>query len=176
MRFVETPLKETYIIQLEKHEDIRGFFARTFDINDFKEHNIDFNIVQTGISYNKKKGTLRGMHYQDIPYPEEKIVQCIKGSIYDVVLDLRSYSDTFGKWFVFNLSDLNNLILYIPIGIAHGYQTLEDNTTVLYFMNEEYHPECAKTILWNDPKYSIEWKLIPSIMSDRDSSYKKEEV
>lgn len=168
MIFKETSLKEAYIIELEKNEDNRGFFARTFDKNEFYHKYINFDIVQTSISYNKKKGTLRGMHYQDIPYQEEKIIQCLKGSIYDVVLDLRDYSKTLGKWFSFNLSDLNNLILYIPIGIAHGFQTLEDDTTVLYYMNQYYHPECVKTIPYNDKRYKIEWPLKITSISEKD--------
>lgn len=168
MKFIEIPLDCSYIIEIEKNEDNRGFFARTFDKNEFFHKYINFDIVQTSISYNKKKGTLRGMHYQDIPYPEEKIVQCVKGSIYDVVLDLRSYSKTYWKWFSIELNDRNNKVLYIPIGVAHGFQTLEDDTIVLYYMNQEYHPECSKTIPYSDTRCKIEWKLPITSISDKD--------
>lgn len=168
MIFNTVPIEGIYLIALEKNEDERGFFARTFDINKFRQYGINFDIIQTSISYNKKKGTLRGMHYQSIPFLEEKIVQCIKGSIYDVILDLRSYSKTYGKWYSSYLDDLNNSIIYIPSNVAHGFQTLEDDTIVLYYMNQEYHPECSKTISYNDKKYDIEWKLPITSISKKD--------
>lgn len=169
MIFNETPLEGVYLIIPEKHKDERGFFSRTFDKNKFFHKYIGFDIAQTSISYNKKKGTVRGMHCQCIPFPEEKVVQCVKGSIYDIVLDLRSYSKTYGKWFFTILSDENNYGLYIPISVAHGFQTLENDTTVLYYMNQEYHPECAKTIYHNDEKYKIQWKLPIEVISDKDA-------
>ena len=169
MIFNQTPIEDVYIIKPDRHDDDRGSFIQTFDKNEFFHQYINFNIVQTSLSTNKEKGTLRGMHFQDIPYQEEKIVQCINGSIYDVVLDLRDYSKTYDKWFAFNLTDTNNLILYIPIGVAHGFQTLEDNTTVLYYMNTEYHPECAKTIKYNDKRYNISWKLPITNISEKDN-------
>ncbi len=168
MRFNETKMEGVYLITLDKHEDERGFFARTFDKNELFHKYINFDIKQTSLSFNKKKGTLRGMHYQEIPYIEEKIIQCVKGSIYDVLIDLRTYSETYNRWISFDLDDKNNSILYIPIGIAHGFQTLEDNTTVLYYMNQEYHPECAKTINYNDKKYNIDWKLPITSISQKD--------
>ncbi|MDD3474294.1 MAG: dTDP-4-dehydrorhamnose 3,5-epimerase family protein [Candidatus Dojkabacteria bacterium] len=169
MIFKETPIQDVLLIEPEKKEDERGFFARTFDQNILFHKFINFEIKQTSISYNKKKGTLRGMHYQDIPYLEEKLVQCVKGSIYDVVLDIRSYSKTYNKWFSTELNDKNNNILYIPISIAHGFQTLEDDTTVLYYMNQEYNPKCSKNISYNDKKYNIKWKLPITSISDKDS-------
>lgn len=168
MIFNQTPIEDVYLIKPNKHEDKRGSFLRTFDKNDFFHQHIPFNIVQTSLSTNKEKGTVRGMHYQDVPYQEEKIVQCVNGSIYDIILDLRNYSKTYNQWCAFNLTDENNLLLYIPINVAHGFQTLEDNTTVLYYMNKEYHPECAKTIKYNDKKYNILWKLPITNISDKD--------
>lgn len=168
MIFNETLIQGVYLIEPEKHEDERGFFTRTFDKNILFHKYIEFEIEQTSLSYNKKRGTLRGMHYQDIPYLEEKIVQCVKGSIYDVVLDLRDYSKTFNKWCSFNLTDRNNSILYIPISVAHGFQTLEDDTTVLYYMNQEYHPECSKIIPYNDKKYNIKFPLPVTNISEKD--------
>ncbi len=176
MIFNETPMEGVYLITPEKNRDDRGFVARTFDKNIFLQKDINFNIKQTSISYNKKKGTLRGIHYQEIPYLERKLIQCIKGSIYDVVLDIRKSSKTYERWCSFNLNDNNNFILYIPIQIAHGFQTLEDNTTVLYYMNQEYHPECAKTISYNDKKYNIEWKLPITSISEKDSKEKNKET
>lgn len=168
MKFNETLIEGVYLIKPNKHRDNRGFFSRIFDRNEFFHKFINFDVKQISISHNDKKGTIRGMHYQDIPYMEEKIIQCVKGSIYDVILDLRDYSKTYCKWQSFNLTDENNLILYIDIGIAHGYQTLENNTKILYCMNQEYHSECAKTIKYNDQKYNIEWKLPVTNISERD--------
>ncbi len=169
MKFIETLLKGSYIIKLEPNEDFRGFFARIFDINNFRQHGIEFNIVQSSISYNKKKTTIRGMHYQDKPYEEEKLVQCIKGSIYDVIIDLRNNSPTYEKWVHIELSDKNYDILYVPKGFAHGFQTLEDDTLVLYHMCEFYKPEYAKTIYYKSPKFNIVWPFDNSIMSNKDN-------
>ncbi len=168
MIFNQTPIEDVYLIKPDKYEDDRGSFCRTFDKQQLFLNHINFNIVQTSISFNKEKGTLRGIHYQDVPYQEEKIIQCVNGSIYDVVLDLRSYSKTFERWMSYNLTDKNNLLLYIPIGVAHGFQTLEDNTAVLYYMNIEYHSECAKTVKYNDKRYNISWKLPITNISDKD--------
>lgn len=181
MRFIDTPLKGSYIIQLEKNEDSRGFFARTFDIKEFKEYNIDFNIVQTSISYNDKKGTLRGMHYQSYPYEEAKIVQCLKGSIFDVIIDIRPESSTYYKLFSAILGGNNNNnnnnnnnrchnydMIYMPKGFAHGYQTLEDDTLILYYMNQYYFPEYSKTIPYNNKDMNINWIYPPLIISEKD--------
>lgn len=172
MIFKKIILEGSYIIELEKKEDIRGFFARTFDKDEFKNIGIDFNIVQTSISYNKNKGTLRGMHHQ-FPYPENKLVQCIKGSIYDVIIDIRKDSKTFKNWFSIELNDRNFTMLYIPKGFAHGFQTLEDETYIIYYMDQFYYPEYAKRIYWNDPEYNIKWSLEPSTISDNDNKYNK---
>ncbi len=169
MNFKKTPIQDVVLIEPEKHEDDRGNFCRTFDKNQLFHQYIDFTIVQTSLSFNKKKGTLRGMHYQDTPYMEEKIVQCVKGSIYDVILDLRPYSKTYNKWHCFKLNENNNYLLYIPIEVAHGFQTLEDNTTVLYYMNQEYHSESAKTIQYNDKKYNIKFPLPITSISENDN-------
>jgi len=171
MKFNETKMEGVYLITLDKYEDERGFFARTYDskiFDIFFEERMSFIIKQTSISYNKKKGTLRGIHFQDIPYREEKMVQCVKGSIYDILIDLRQTSKTYNKWMSFNLSDKNNSILYIPKKVAHGFQTLEDDTIVLYYMNQEYHPECAKTIRYDDERYGLVWKLPITSISQKD--------
>jgi len=166
MIFNQIFLEGPYTIDLEKKEDFRGSFTRTFDKEIFKKYDIDFDIVQTSISENVKKNILRGMHYQDKPFEEDKIVHCIRGSIYDVILDIREGSPTKDKWQALMLND--NCLLYIPRGFAHGYQTLESNTSVLYYMNEFYHPECAKTIHYMDTKYKIRWMFENPIMSDKD--------
>ena len=169
MIFNKTKMDGVYLIKPDRHEDERGSFIRTFDKKDFYKKCINFDIKQTSLSFNKKRGTLRGMHYQDIPFQEEKIVQCVRGLIYDVVLDLRKNSETYNRWMSFYLSDNTNIILYLPAGVAHGFQTLEDNTMVLYYMNQEYHQECSKTIRYDDIRYGIEWKLPITLISEKDS-------
>ena len=171
MIFKETKIKGPYIISLDKHEDERGFFARSFCQKEFKEHGTDFNVAQCNISYNKEKGTLRGMHYQSAPFGEAKLIGCIRGRIYDVIIDLRKDSDTYCKWISAELSEENHNILYVPKGFAHGFQTLEDNTTVFYQMSDFFHPECAKGIRWDDPLFSIDWPLKDKIISEKDKTY-----
>lgn len=171
MIFHETKLKGAYIIELEKMEDERGFFARSYCRKEFEAHGINFKIVQCNISFNEKKGTLRGMHYQKPPYCEEKLVCCVSGAIYDVIIDLRSSSASFGKWFSAKLTQANNKMVYIPKGFAHGFQTLENKTTVSYQMSEFYHPECAQGLRYNDPKLKIPWPYSKGILSPKDKSY-----
>jgi len=171
MIFKETNLKGAYIIELEPLEDERGFFARSFCLEEFKKNGIDFNIVQCNISYNKSKGTLRGMHYQIKPYEEAKLVSCTSGAIYDVIIDLRPDSPTYCQWFAVELTEENYKMLYIPKGFAHGFQTLEDNTVVFYQMSEFYYPECARGVRWDDSTFEIEWPLSEQVMSKKDLSY-----
>lgn len=171
MIFKETELKGAYIIELEPVQDERGFFARIFCQKEFEEHGLNPCIVQCNISHNKKKGTLRGMHYQMPPYEEDKIVSCFKGAIYDVIIDLRSNSDTYCQWFDVELSDHNTKMLYVPKGFAHGFQTLEDDTAVFYQMSEFYHPEAAKSVRWNDPAFGIVWPDDIRVISERDRQY-----
>jgi len=170
MIFTETKLKGAYIIELEKLEDERGFFARTFCQDEFRKHGLNPCIAQCNISYNKKKGTLRGMHYQAKPYEEVKLVSCIQGAIYDVIIDLRENSATYCQWFAVELSALNSQ-LYVPEGFAHGFQTLEDGTIVFYQMSEFYHPECARGVRWSDPAFGIEWPIEELIISPKDRLY-----
>jgi len=171
MKFIETKLKGTYIIELEPMEDERGFFARSFCQKEFKKHGLNFRIVQCNISFNKKRGTLRGMHYQVSPYEEAKLVSCIRGAIYDVIIDLRQDSPTYCQWFAVELTEENYKMLYIPKGFAHGFQTLEDNTVVFYQMSEFYYPECARGVRWDDSTFEIEWPLSEQVMSKKDLSY-----
>lgn len=171
MRFCETELPGAYIIEIEPLEDERGFFARSFCAEEFAKHGLNTNFVQCNISFNKKKGTLRGMHYQVAPHEEVKLVSCTAGAIYDVIIDMRINSLTQGQWQSFELTARNGHLLYIPAGFAHGFQTLEDDSTVFYQMGDFYHPECARGIRWDDPAFAIEWPLKERIMLPKDRSY-----
>ncbi len=171
MIFTETKLKGAFTIKLEKHEDERGFFARTWDQKKFEECGLNSKIVQCNISFNKKKGTLRGMHYQISPYEEAKLVHCTKGKIFDVIIDLRSKSETFKEWIGIELCSESHMMFYVPEGFAHGFQTLEDNTEVFYQMSEFYIPEYARGVRWDDPSFQIKWPLKSTIISRNDLSY-----
>lgn len=171
MIFVETTLKGAFIVEPEKLEDARGFFARTWCREEFEAHGLNPKLVQCNTSFNKKKGTLRGMHYQAVPHEEAKLVRCTRGTVYDVILDLRPVSPTFGKWVAVKLTAENHRMLYVPEGFAHGFQTLEDDTEVFYQMSEFYYPEAARGVRWDDPAFGIEWPAKPSTISGRDAGY-----
>lgn len=173
MKFTETRLKGAYVVDMVPLEDERGFFARTWCAREFEEHGLNSKLVQCNISYNKKKGTIRGMHYQAAPHQEAKLVSCIKGAIYDVIIDLRAESPTYRQWFGVELTPYSPLtphrMLYVPEGFAHGFQTLEDDTEVFYQMSEFYHPECARGVRWDDPAFEIEWPVNGNpVISSRD--------
>jgi len=171
MIFKETKLKSAYIIELERAEDERGFFSRSFCQKQFQEHGLNPRIVQCSVSFNKKKGTLRGMHYQVAPYEETKLVSCSSGAIYDVIIDLRPKSPTYRQWFAVELSAANYKMLYIPEGFAHGFQSLEDETVVFYQMSEFFHPECSRGVRWDEPAFGIKWPMRPALISERDKGY-----
>lgn len=172
MIFTETKLKGAYVIEPERLEDERGFFARTFSREEFEAHGLNPNLVQHSISFNKKEGTLRGMHYQVKPYEEAKLVRCTMGSIYDVILDLRPDSPTFKKWMAVELTANNRRMLFIPEGLSHGFQTLDDNTEVFYQMTRAYHPESARGVRWNDPRFGIQWPEVQDrIISEKDLNH-----
>ena len=171
MIFTETNLKGAYLIEFEKIEDERGFFARTFCQEEFRKHGLNPRLMQCSVSYNRSCGTLRGMHYQTAPYEETKLVRCTKGAIYDVIIDLRPNSPTFAQWIEAELTATNLRMIYIPQQFAHGFQTLEDDTEVLYQMSELYAPEYARGIRWNDPAFGIHWPTADRIISVRDNSY-----
>jgi len=171
MIFKETSLKGAYIIEIEPLEDERGFFARSFCQKEFEEHSLNFSIVQCNLSYNKKKGTLRGMHYQVAPYEEAKLVSCVRGAIYDVIIDLRQDSNSYCQWLAVELNEKKFNMIYIPEGFAHGFQTLKDDTEVFYQMSEFYHPECARGVRWNDPAFGVKWPLHNPIISEKDKGY-----
>ena len=171
MIFKETKLKGSYIIELEMQVDERGFFARSFCQHKFEEYGLNPRIVQCNLSFNRRKGTLRGMHFQVAPYEEAKLVTCIRGTIFDVIIDLRPNSQTYCQWFAVELEAENYRMLFIPEGFAHGFQALEDDTVVFYQMSEFYHPECARGVRWNDPAFAIEWPLSNRVISKKDMSY-----
>jgi len=171
MIFTETKIKGAFLIEPELITDERGFFARSFCKEEFQKHGLEIDIVQCNLSYNKKKGTLRGMHYQVPPFEEVKIVSCTKGSIYDVVVDLRRGSATYRNWHAVEISADSYHMLYIPKGCAHGFQTLEDNCIVYYQMGEYYHPEYPRGIRWNDPAIGIVWPIPAGIISVKDQNY-----
>lgn len=171
MKFVETKIPGVVIIEIERKQDERGFFARSWDDKISAETGCSMHTVQCNISFNLKAGTLRGMHYQDEPYAEPKIVRCTRGSVYDVTLDLRPDSKTFKQWVSVELSAENRRMIYIPKGCAHGFQTLEDATEVFYQMGEYFHPECARGISFDDPAFNIIWPEATRIISEKDLSY-----
>ena len=171
MVFKELKLKGAYIIELELMEDERGFFARSFCQRQFEKLGLNLSIAQCNVSSNRKKGTLRGMHYQAAPHQEAKLVSCLRGSMYDVIIDLRPDSPTYRTWMAVELSAKNYKTLYVPESFAHGFQTLEDDTVVFYQMSEFYYPECSRGIRWNDPSFGIDWPVPDTILSERDRSH-----
>jgi len=171
MIFTETKLKGAFIIEIEKLEDERGFFARSWDQKIFDEHGLSSKLVQCSVSFSKKKGTLRGLHYQIAPYEETKLIRCTRGKIFEVVIDLRPKSETFRKWIGFEQSAEDYRMLYVPEGFALGFQTLEDNTEVFYQMSQAYMPEYARGIPWDDTTLKISWPLRPTMISKKDLSY-----
>jgi dTDP-4-dehydrorhamnose 3,5-epimerase len=157
MRFRETPIPGALVIDPERREDERGFFARTWCQREFEAHGIRCAWSQCNISFNRRCGTLRGLHWQEAPWSEAKLVRCSMGAIYDVVVDLRPGSPHYGKWTAVELTATNRRMLFVPEGFAHGFQTLTDDTEVFYQMTGEYHPEAARGLRWNDPALAIAW-------------------
>jgi dTDP-4-dehydrorhamnose 3,5-epimerase len=168
MNFIETELGGAFVVEPERHEDERGFFARIWCRREFEERGLDADLAQCNISYNREKGTLRGMHYQHPPFAETKLVRCARGAVHDVIIDLRPGSPTFGRWLAAELTATNNRLLYIPRGFAHGFQTLEDDTEVAYQVSEFYHPEVAGCVRWDDPAFRISWPLDVTVIAPRD--------
>lgn len=171
MLFRETHLGGAYVIEPERLADERGFFARTFCEQEFEARGLNPRIVQCNVSFNKLKGTLRGMHYQAAPHEETKLVRCTQGAIYDVIIDLRPASPTFKQWVAVELSRANGLMLFIPEGFAHGFQTLADDTEVFYQMSEFYYPESSRGVRWNDPAFGIRWPAAERAISSRDAAF-----
>lgn len=171
MKFTETELKGAFIVELLPFEDERGFFARSFCEEEFKEAGLCSRVVQSNLSYNKKKGTLRGMHYQVAPNAEAKLVSCTWGRVFDVIVDLRPDSSTYCKWLSIELYERSREMIYIPEGFAHGFQTLTDDAVVSYQMFAAYHPESARGVRWDSPAFGIKWPIDATIISERDSNY-----
>ena len=171
MIFEETKLQGAYIIKIEKIEDERGFFGRTWDKKIFEEHGLNHCIHQCNISFNKKKGTIRGMHYQASPYEEDKLIRCTRGKVFEVMIDLRNNSNTFKNYLGIVVDSDDYKMLYVPKGFALGFQTLEDNTEVFYQMSQVYIPQYSKGIRWDDPSINISWPLKPTVLSKKDKAY-----
>jgi dTDP-4-dehydrorhamnose 3,5-epimerase len=171
MRFSQTKVNGAYEIEIEPVEDERGFFARTWCEEEFRRQGLNPRLVQCSISFNPKKSTLRGMHYQLAPHAESKLVRCTQGSIYDVILDLRPNSTTFCHWTAVVLTAATRNMAYIPEGCAHGFLTLEHNCEVFYQMSESYHADSARGVRWSDPAFQIQWPAPVQVISDRDRTY-----
>jgi dTDP-4-dehydrorhamnose 3,5-epimerase len=174
MTFAEAPLKGVFLIDMAPREDERGFFARSYCWREFEQHGLNPRVVQCNVSFNRDRGTLRGMHYQTAPSAEAKLIRPVRGALYDVVVDLRDESTTFGRWFGTELRSAPghpSRMLYVPEGFAHGFLTLEDDTEVFYQMSEFYAPEEARGFRWNDPAFRIEWPEPVRVISDRDRDY-----
>jgi len=173
MKFIETKLQGSFIIEPTKLSDDRGFFTRVWDNKIFDEMGLNSKLAQCNVSLSKKKGTIRGMHYQVEPYQEAKLVRCTRGSIYDVIIDLRVNSKTYKEWVGYELTYLNHKMLYVPEGFAHGFQTLENNTEIFYQVSQFYNPNAENGINWKDDTFNISWPLQPTVISDKDYSWSK---
>ena len=171
MIFKETKLKGAFIIEIQKLEDERGFFGRSWCANELKAHGLKINIAQANISFSKKKGTLRGMHCQIDPFQETKLIRCTQGSIFDVIIDLRPDSPTYKQWYGVELSQDNYKMLYVPEDFAHGFITLKDNCEVTYLVTQFYTPNAEGGIRWNDKQFNIQWPLTPVVISEKDKGH-----
>ena len=169
MIFSETPLSGAYLIEPERLQDDRGFFARSFCRDEFRRLGLVGEFVQNNISFNRKKATLRGLHFQAEPFPEHKLVRCTMGAVFDVIVDIRPDSATCGRWFGAELNQDNRLGMYVPTGFAHGFITLRDSCELLYDMSEFYHAAAARSLNWNDPDVAIDWPLQPQVVADKDA-------
>lgn len=171
MNFTETKLKGAYILDLEKLQDNRGFFARMYCEEEFRKSGISFSPVQGNVSFNQHKYTLRGMHYQEPPFEEAKLVRCTRGAIYDVIIDIRPESPTANEWVGVELTAENRKMIFIPKGFAHGFLTLEEETEVNYLMSEFYKPGAGRGIRWDDPAFNIDWPAEVAVISEKDKNW-----
>jgi dTDP-4-dehydrorhamnose 3,5-epimerase len=172
MIFTPAPISGAYVIEIQRHSDDRGFFSRTYCDQEFRDQGIPFRVVQANVGYSHGKGTLRGLHYQVPPHEEAKLVRCLRGAIFDVILDLREGSPSYGRWFGVELTAQARNMLLVPRGTAHGYQTLEDDTEIIYLVSEFYTAGAERGIRWNDPAFDIQWPLKENlIISDKDRSW-----
>ena len=172
MIFAETALRGAFIVDQEPHLDERGYFSRLWCAREFEAHGLETRVAQCSMSYNRQAGTLRGMHYQAAPYEEAKLVRCTRGAVFDVIIDLRRGSPTFTRHVSAVLSAANGTALYVPRGFAHGFQTLEDHSEVMYQISEFHHADYARGVRWNDPAFAIGWPSTANrIVNDRDAAY-----
>ncbi|MDG1693893.1 MAG: dTDP-4-dehydrorhamnose 3,5-epimerase [Porticoccaceae bacterium] len=169
MNFKETEIQGLYLVDLQQISDDRGFFARAFCKEEFAEIGLESEVLQANMSFSKNAGTLRGMHYQKNPYQETKLIRCIRGSIYDVVIDLRKDSPSYGDWYGVELNDKNRTALMVPKDFAHGFITLQDDTEVMYLVSQSYVPGAEMGIRWNDPRFAISWPVEPTVISSKDA-------
>lgn len=171
MHFNDTKLPGVYGVSIDPHCDERGFFARSWCQKEFEAFGLNSRLVQCNISFNALRGTMRGIHFQEVPHAEAKLIRCTRGAIYDVVVDVRPFSPTYKQWMAVTLSAAGREMLYVPENCAHGFLTLEDNTEVFYQMSEFYAPEAARGVRWNDPAFGIAWPEKVEVISSRDASY-----
>jgi len=171
MEFIETPLVDAWVVGLTEMSDDRGFFARAWCSGEFADHAMESKLVQANMSFNHTKGTLRGMHYQVSPHEETKFVRCIRGAIYDVIIDLRAESETYRQWFGVELTAENRKALFVPRGFAHGFQTLSDDAEVFYQVSEFYTPGAEQGLRHDDPGFNIEWPEAVAVISDKDANW-----
>ena len=171
MNFIATPLKGAYVLDSDAHVDERGSFARIFCIEEFRAQGLETHVAQCSTSFTKRRGTLRGMHYQVQPYAECKLIRCTAGSIYDVIVDLRPESPTYKHWYAIELSARNRRLMYVPKGFAHGFQALEDSTEVFYMISAPYDPASARGVPWDDPSLAIDWPISNPIVHERDMGF-----
>lgn len=171
MIFTRAPIDGAYLVELQRLDDDRGFFARAFCRQEFEAHGLNPHIAQCNVSFNRARGTLRGMHYQAAPYAEAKVIRCTQGAVWDVIVDLRRDSPSFKRWYGVELSAANRRALYAPEGVAHGFQTLADDSELLYLMSQSYQPEAARGVRWDDPAFGIEWPIAGPHLSERDRGF-----
>ena len=171
MKFIPTELSGAFLVDIEPVVDERGFFARTFCREEFARQGLEANFLQTSLSSNIRRGTLRGMHYQAAPYEEVKLIRCVRGAVFDVIVDLRPDSATYRRWVGYELSESNHRALYVPKGMAHGFLTLTDSTELEYHISVAYVPESARGVRWDDPTLGIVWPDVPTVMSARDRNF-----
>jgi dTDP-4-dehydrorhamnose 3,5-epimerase len=171
MKFSETKLKGAFVVEIEKLTDDRGFFARSWCEKEFEAQGLTARVVQANVSYNLKKGTLRGMHYQIAPYQECKLIRCTRGAIYDVIIDLRTGSPTYKQWTGVELTADNYTMFFVPRDFAHGFQTLMDESEITYQVSQFYTPGSERGIRFDDPAFTIQWPLEVSVISDKDRTW-----
>ena len=171
MNIQPTALADARLIKLDPKGDERGFFMRTFCEETFAKWGLETRFVQHNASRSRLKGTLRGMHFQRSPHTEVKVVRCVRGAVFDVIIDLRRSSTTYGRWQGFELTDANHALLYVPAGFAHGFQTLADDSEVTYLVSSAYAPQAEVGVRWNDTRFDIKWPLVPTVQSERDTRW-----